>query len=337
MTLQKLRRVAEELRAVLADFEPERLTGPDAARMLAAFSEIEKLASGGKLLSARRVETSNVWRRKGHRSAAAHVAEATGVGLGPAIHALKAARQLGSLPTTEEALRDGRLSEVQVKEITDAAIHQPEAERELVDTAQKEPLNLLKLRCRRVKATQGDQHRAYAAIHRSRFFRHWTDDDGAVRFDARLTPDEGARVVASIKNRSGPTGCRSPAGRSRRTTARPGRRCPGPPHLWNHAPGGSRNEGRHQPRGREERTIGSRVGWRWKRDWPSDRTDHRYVPGRRVYRRRPHRHGACPSRPSGSDAGIAYARARYARFRASAPSRSRSPAAWPSIRSSACW
>ncbi len=199
MTLQKLRRVAEELRAVLADFDPERLTGPDAAHMLSAFSEIEKLASGGKLLSARRVETSNVWRRKGHRSAAAHVAEATGVGLGPAIHALKAARQLGSLPTTEEAVRDGRLSEVQVKEITDAAIRQPEAERELVDTAQKEPLNLLKLRCRRVKATQGDQHAAYAAIHRSRFLRHWTDDDGAVRFDARLTPDEGARLVASLK------------------------------------------------------------------------------------------------------------------------------------------
>jgi hypothetical protein len=199
MTLQKLRRVADELRAVLADFEPERLTGPDAAGMLTAFSEIEKLAAGGKLLSARRVETSNVWRRKGHRSAAAHVAEATGVGLGPAIHALKAARQLGSLPTTEEAVRDGRLSEVQVKEITDAAIRQPEAERELVDTAQKEPLNLLKLRCRRVKATQGDQHAAYAAIHRSRFLRHWTDDDGAVRFDARLTPDDGARLVASLK------------------------------------------------------------------------------------------------------------------------------------------
>ncbi len=199
MALPELRRVADDLRTVLADFEPERLTGPDAARMLEAFSEIEKLASGGKLLSARRVETSNVWRRQGHRSAAAHVAEATGVGLGPAIHALKAARQLGSLPTTEEALRDGRLSEVQVKEITDAAIRQPEAEQELVDTAQKEPLTLLKLRCRRVKATQGDQHAAYRAIHRSRFLRHWTDNDGAVRFDARLTPDEGARVVASIK------------------------------------------------------------------------------------------------------------------------------------------
>jgi hypothetical protein len=86
-----------------------------------------------------------------------------------------------------------------VKEIADAAIRQPDAEQELVNTAQKEPLNLLKLRCRRVKATQGDQHAAYTAIHRSRFLRHWTDDDGAVRFDARLTPDEGARLVASLR------------------------------------------------------------------------------------------------------------------------------------------
>ncbi len=197
--LKTLRHVADDLREVLAEFEPERLSGPDAARVLEAFADIEKLASGGKLLSARRVETSNVWRRTGHRSAAAHVAEATGVGIGPAIHALKAARQLGNLPTTEEALRNGQLSEVQVKEITDAAIHQPQAEQELVETAQKEPLNLLKLRCRRVKATGTDQNANYDAIHRSRYLRHWTDNDGAVRFDARLTPDAGARLVASIK------------------------------------------------------------------------------------------------------------------------------------------
>src|SRR5665647_3835167 len=85
----------QPLRTALVDYQPERISSGDAACLLTGFAAIEKLAAGGKLLSARRVESSNVWRRQGHRSAAAHVAEATGSGLGPAINALKAARCLG--------------------------------------------------------------------------------------------------------------------------------------------------------------------------------------------------------------------------------------------------
>ena len=199
MKLKTLRSVAETLRTEIAGFEPELVSGSDAAEVLEAFAEIGKLADAGTLLAARRVESSNVWRKVGHRSAAAHVAETTGTGLGPAITTLEAARQLGSLPATDEALRDGRLSESQVKEIAGAAAVQPGAEQELVDAAGRQPMSVLKLRCRRVKATGSDQHAAYQAIHRGRYLRNWTDGDGAVRFDARLTPDEGARLTAAVK------------------------------------------------------------------------------------------------------------------------------------------
>jgi hypothetical protein len=198
MTLDMLQGVADELRSILAEFEPERVSGPDAARLLERYAEIEKLAAGGKLLAARRVESSNVWRRKGHRSAAAHVAQATGTGLGPAINTLQAARQLGSLPATDEAMRDGRLSETQVKEIAGAAIHQPGAEQELVDAAGDQPLTMLKLRCRRVRASGREQSATYETIRRQRYLRNWIDGDGAVRLDARLTPDEGARLIAAV-------------------------------------------------------------------------------------------------------------------------------------------
>jgi len=218
MILEVLQQVTDDLRATLAEFEPERVSGTDAAQLLERFATIEKLASGGKLLAARRVESSNVWRKKGHRSAAAHVAEATGSGLGPAINALQAARQLGSLPATENAVRDGRLSETQVKEIAGAASVQPDAEQELVDAAASQPLNVLKLRCRRVKATGQDQAAGYQAIHRGRYFRNWTDNEGAIRFDARLTPDEGSRVLAAVHReterlagRARRAGCHEPA------------------------------------------------------------------------------------------------------------------------------
>ena len=198
MLLDRLAQVTDQLRSSVTGLDPETLSGADAARLLAAFAEIERLASAGKLLSARRVESSNVWRRSGHRSAAAHVAEATGTGIGPAITALETARHLGSLPATDEAVRQGKLSETQVKEIAGAAILQPGAEQSLVDAAARQPLSVLKLRCKRVRAAGQDQHSSYEAIRRSRYLRNWVEDNGAVRLDARLTPDEGARLLAAV-------------------------------------------------------------------------------------------------------------------------------------------
>jgi hypothetical protein len=136
---------------------------------------------------------------QGHRSAASHIAEAAGTGLGPAINTLQAARQLGALPTAEDAVRKGRLSEVQVKEIASAASLLPEAEGDLVKAAVQQPLNVLKLRCRRAKATGKGQSTTYRAIHRSRYLRNWIDDDGAVRLDAKLTPDAGARLLGAVR------------------------------------------------------------------------------------------------------------------------------------------
>lgn len=120
----------------LAQREGERLAGP---------RSLDQLPRG-------------VRHQHGHRDHCQR-AEATGTGLGPAIDALEAARQLGSLPATEEAMRNGRLSETHVKEIAGAAIPQPEAEQELVSTAENQPLTMLKLRCRRGPADRGGEGR----------------------------------------------------------------------------------------------------------------------------------------------------------------------------------
>ena len=56
MMYSDLQRIASKLRQQVSSFEPERTSGPDAARLLEAFVAIEKLAAAGKLLAARRVE-----------------------------------------------------------------------------------------------------------------------------------------------------------------------------------------------------------------------------------------------------------------------------------------
>ncbi len=199
MLLDRVQCLRDDLRAVVSNLDPDRVGGSDAAALLTCFAEVEKLAAGGRILVARRVEVSNVWQRTGHRSAAAHIAQATGTGLGPAIDTLETARRLPSLPATDQALRQGRLSHAQATVIAGAAAAQPGAERSLVDAAATEPFNTLRLRCRRVEAAARDERASYEQVHRSRYLRHWTEHDGGVRFDARLAPDDGARVLVAIR------------------------------------------------------------------------------------------------------------------------------------------
>lgn len=70
----------------------------------------------------------------------------------------------------------------------------------MLETAKTGDLTGLKEECRRVRsAAAKDEVGRYEAIHRSRYLRSWTEHDGGFRLDARLTPDAGATVMASLE------------------------------------------------------------------------------------------------------------------------------------------
>jgi len=94
-------------------------------------------------------------------------------------------------------MRNGRLSETQVKEIAGAAIVQPEPSRTGGRGQQAAPEHP-QAPLPSGKGGGIDQSQAYEKI-RGRYLHNWTDEEGAVRFDARLTPDEGARLVMAVK------------------------------------------------------------------------------------------------------------------------------------------
>jgi hypothetical protein len=52
---------------------------------------------------------------------------------------------------------------------------------------------------RAVRSSAAEEIDHYTAIRRARDVRHWTDPEGAVRLDARVTPDAGARVLSSLQ------------------------------------------------------------------------------------------------------------------------------------------
>ncbi len=173
------------LRKALDELEPRCFDGDDAARLLKLFAEAERLATAGKAMMARRVEETNRWRRDGARSAADWLAAMTGSSVGAAAGTLETARRLEKLPATAEAQRQGRLSEVQARELAAAATAKPGAEADLLRAAQSEPVAALRQRCACVKVAAHDEAARHRRIHQERRLRYWNDADGAFRMDLR--------------------------------------------------------------------------------------------------------------------------------------------------------
>jgi hypothetical protein len=105
---------------------------------------------------------------------------------------------LESLPATREAFVSGLLSEAQAAEISAAASADPAAESSLLALADQESFLALREQCQQVRAAATGDEDAAERIRRGRYLRNWIDRDGAVRLDARLAPDDGARLLASV-------------------------------------------------------------------------------------------------------------------------------------------
>lgn len=190
----------------LAGLPVDTMTGFQATEVLEFGAKLERLGVAIQMVMAPKVSDTYVWKQEGHKSAASYLAEKTGTSEGRAHGALETARQLGELPETAQCLSNGSFSAEQVREIASAASVHPGAEGELLDAAARSGLKGLKLRCQRTKALasfeMGEQARE-KAIHKSRFFRHRFDPDGAVRIEARLTPADGARILEAVKAKAG--------------------------------------------------------------------------------------------------------------------------------------
>jgi uncharacterized protein DUF222 len=197
----RMRDAVRALREAVDAVDLRVLDGGHAVELVELSTEAERICAAVRTLAARRGEESKVWQRDGHRNAAQWVANATGTSVGQAIGMLETARKLEELPETREAFSSGRLSEIQAREIGSAAVDR-RTERALIESARTQTLSALREECRKVRAAAvTDEAAEYERIRRSRYLRHWSDPDGAVRLDARLAPDAGAMVIAAIRAR----------------------------------------------------------------------------------------------------------------------------------------
>lgn len=197
-----LQKAIDTAHGVLAGADPQRVTTAAAACLVEQFAELERLGAAGRILFAARAAESTVWVDEGHASAATWLAEQTRGPVGEAISAIETSKRLGDLDATADALRAGKLSSAQVREVARAGQKDPGAERELLLLADEVNLKGLQSRAREVLArasSREDEAARYKAIRDARYLRTFTDHDGAFRVDAKLTPDAGARMLPSLQ------------------------------------------------------------------------------------------------------------------------------------------
>ncbi|MGH9004056.1 MAG: DUF222 domain-containing protein, partial [Acidimicrobiia bacterium] len=186
------------VRSMVSRVDVGELEVPESVRLVEECAEAERLFAALRLVAATTLENKAVWRREGFGSLAAWMASRTGTAVGPAIASLQMAGLLEDLPALAGAFREGRLSEVQAREIAEVASEVPEAEEQLVEAAEKLSLKELREECQRVEAAAIiDENERHRRVHKQRRTRAWVRK-GAGHFSADMTPDELARFMAVL-------------------------------------------------------------------------------------------------------------------------------------------
>ena len=181
------------LRDGVATLEVDALSGDEAAELFSDLAEITRQVASARFSLISRLESSEVFRQRGYRNAAAMIADLEKTGVGEANGTVRTARRLRKCPKTAGALATGKISESQAKVIAGAADVAPGAEDSLLDGAGELSAEELATRCLRAKAAvaTADPMDAYRRIHADRHLKHWTDEEGGVRLRGRLTPTPG--------------------------------------------------------------------------------------------------------------------------------------------------
>ena len=142
---------------------------------------------------------SDAWYDSCERSPAHYMAKSSGTTVGRAVSVLETAEMLKELPATEQAFRQGKLSESQAIEVAFAAVVDRDAEQALLEAAEVESLRQLQRQCQRVRAAAMDEEQKHHRAHRRRRLRHWVDLEGVFHLEAKMTTQSGAVVMAALE------------------------------------------------------------------------------------------------------------------------------------------
>jgi HAMP domain-containing protein len=186
------------VRARLAGIEPALLPPGECAAIVHEIAGLGKACSAvGARLAARAAE-GGAHRELGFLEAADWLASEQGTSSTTAKRELEAAAAIDPLSDTRDAVARGELSLEQGQEIAKTEVAVPGSERALLDLARTVPLRRLRDTARQTRLRAQDVEALALRQRRLRRFRHWTDDDGMIRFAGALTPQVGVPFLSRV-------------------------------------------------------------------------------------------------------------------------------------------
>ena len=144
------------------------------------------------------LDRRELWGDGGHCLSCAHWLNwRCGTSLATAREQVRVGRALASLPAVRRAFASGEISYSKARAITRVAT--PRIEEMLVDLARWATASQLELIVRSYRRVDEEEGKTALTNHRRRYLRTYTDQDGMVVIQARLSPEDGAVVLGAIE------------------------------------------------------------------------------------------------------------------------------------------
>jgi hypothetical protein len=137
------------------------------------------------------------WGYAGAQSCAHWLSWRVGWSLGTGREHVRVGRRIGELPRVDEALRQGKLSYSKVRAITRVAT--PATEEMLVEFASVSTGAQLETICRKLRSVQRLSRATAREVDEDRRVSRRDLEDGMVRIEVTLRPEEAAMVMAAIE------------------------------------------------------------------------------------------------------------------------------------------
>ena len=195
----RLDQLTTELEACFASMEVECFDAARAARLVSSGERVRRLGDAIRTIGVGQVERTNGWKGQGAKSVAEWLSIETDCAHYETQSVVVLANQLHHLPVTEAALRSGELSGTQAVEVARGAIVAPNTETQLLNLARHATVRDLRDATSRVVAAATDESERHRQVHKSRYFKSWTDLDGSFNVRGRMTAANGALVMAALK------------------------------------------------------------------------------------------------------------------------------------------
>ena len=189
---------AGALRAVLARFDPDVVLGPGCAAVAEVLARTERACAGARARAGAKAILCGEHKARGFADGADWLAAETGTTVAGARSELQAAGAIKDLAATSAAVARGEVSLAQAAEVARAEAAVPGSEEALVGLAKSAGLGAVRDQARKVVLGAVPAEELAARQHQARYFRHWRDGDGMVRFAGALPPSAGVGLMAHI-------------------------------------------------------------------------------------------------------------------------------------------